>query len=129
MDAELIYKKEAYEIVGACIEVHNDKGSGFLEPLYQECMEWELAMKGIPFAAQVPLGLSYKGNLLKSHYVPDFICYDKIIVEITAVRALAPEHSAQLLNYLKATGLKLGILVNFNSHPKLEYKRIALTKA
>ena len=122
MDDELIYKKESYEIIGACIEVHNDKGAGFLEPVYQECLEWEFSMKGVPFAAQVPLGLSYKGNSLKNKYVPDFICYDTIIVEIKAVRALGSEHSAQLLNYLKATGLKLGILVNFNSYPKLEYR-------
>lgn len=111
------------------MEVHNDKGPGFLEAVYQECLGWEFRMRGIPFAAQVPLTLSYKGNLLQSQHIPDFICYDKIIVEIKAVRALAPEHSAQLLNYLKATGLELGLLVKFCSYPKLDCKRIALSRA
>jgi len=120
---ECIYKEEAFKIVGACFEVYNDKGCGFLEPVYQECLEIELQLQDIPFVPQKKLLLEYKGRKLSHSYQPDFICYDKIIIEIKAIDVIINEHRAQLLNYLSATGYKLGLLVNFGHHPKLEYER------
>ena len=124
MNTDLVFKEESYKIVGACFEVYREKGCGFLEPVYQECMEIELRLQGVPYVTQKPLALEYKRCPLRSMYVPDFICYDQIIVELKAVTELADEHRAQVLNYLKATGLKLGLLVNFGHYPKLEYERI-----
>jgi len=126
--SELIYPDESYKIIGACFEVYNDKGCGFLEPVYQECMEIELGLQAIPSRPQIALPLAYKGVLLKQNYRPDFECYGKIILELKAVEQLADEHVAQVLNYLNATGYELGLLVNFGHHPKLEYKRIVRTK-
>jgi len=110
--------------VGACYEVYNDKGAGFLESVYQECLELELGWQAISFGTRAELSLAYKGHTLEQRYRPDFICFDKIIVEIKAVSALTDEHRAQVHNYLKATGLRLGLLVNFGHHPKLQYERI-----
>jgi GxxExxY protein len=121
---EVVYKEESYALMGACFEVYNEKGCGFLEAVYQECLEMELELRGIPFQPQAELLLAYKGRTLKQRYQPDFVCFGKIIVEIKAVSALAPEHRAQLHNYLKATGHRLGLLVNFGHHPGLEYERI-----
>ncbi len=123
---EIIYREESYAIMGACFEVYRDKGCGFLEAVYQECLEIELAERGIPFAAQVPLAISYKGRPLKQRYAPDFVCADKIVLEIKAVSALTDEHRAQVQNYLRATGYRLGLLVNFGHYPKVESERIAL---
>ena len=120
----LLYEEESYQILGACFEVFKEKGSGFLEPVYQECLEIELSSRHVPFQPQAELKLAYKGVPLRHRYVPDFVCFDQIIVEIKAVSALTDEHRAQLLHYLKATGLRLGFLVNFGHHPKLEYERI-----
>jgi GxxExxY protein len=92
-------------------------GAGFLEAVYQECLGLEFAARAIPFAASRPLKLSYKGSVLRQTYVPDFLCFDLIVVEIKALRELAAEHRAQVLNYLKASGLKVGLLVNFGSSP------------
>ena len=100
-------------------------GCGFLEAVYQECLEKELVKRSIPLQPQVELQLRYKGEKLNQTYKPDFICYNKIIVEIKAVKELASEHKAQLLNYLKATGLELGLLVNFGSYPKVGIIRMA----
>jgi len=122
----LIYKLESFEIMGACFEVYKEKGSGFLEAVYQECLELELADRNIPFHAQPQLTLAYKGKPLKSKYTPDFICYDKIVLELKAVTALTDEHRAQVQNYLRATKFKLGLLVNFSHYPKVEYERIVL---
>jgi GxxExxY protein len=122
-----LYKEESYAIRGACFEVYKEKGSGFLEPVYQECLEKELNRQNIPFQLQVPLQLSYKGEPLKQSYVPDFICFGKIILEIKAVKELTDEHRAQLINYLKATGLQLGFLINFGHHPGIQIERIALS--
>jgi GxxExxY protein len=122
----IIYKDESYAIMGACFEVYKEKGSGFLEPVYQECLEIELEMRGILFVPKQELALSYKGRPLKSKYVPDLLCYSQIIVELKSVRELADEHRAQVHNYLKATGHRLGLLVNFGHYPKLEYERIVL---
>jgi GxxExxY protein len=121
---EIVYKDEAYAIVGACFEVYNEIGSGFLEPVYQECLEIELQLRAIPFVPQAELKLTYKGRTLKKTYQPDFACYEKIIVEIKAASELNDEHRAQVHNYLKATGYRLGLLVNFGAHGQLEYERI-----
>ena len=122
--AEILFKEESYKIVGACFEVYNEKGCGFVEPVYQECLEIELGMQSVPFEAQKQLQLSYKGRPLKQIYIPDFVCLGQIIVEIKAVSKLVDEHRAQVHNYLKATGYRLGLLINFGGHPKLEYERI-----
>ena len=121
---EVIYKDECYKIMGACFEVYNELGCGFLEPVYQECLEIELAIQEIPFRAQEELKIKYKGRLLRQVYEPDFVCWEKIIVEIKAVSELADIHRAQLHNYLKATGHRLGLLVNFGNHPNLAWERI-----
>ena len=121
---EILFKNEAYKLVGACFDVYNEQGCGFVEPVYQECLEIELGLQGIPFQVQQQLQLSYKGRELKQIYIPDFICFEKIIVEIKAVSKLCDEHRAQVHNYLKATGFRLGLLINFGHHPKLEYERI-----
>ena len=124
MNSEILFKDESYKIVGACFEVYRIKGCGFFEPVYQECLEIELRFQEIPFKAQQPLALEYKGVALRSTYQPDLICYDKIVVELKAVKDLADEHRAQVQNYLKATRLNLGLLVNFGHYPKIELVRI-----
>jgi len=126
METQLIYKDESYRIIGACFEVYKEKGNGFLEAVYQECLEMELGIQAIPFQPKVALQLSYKGRPLTQKYVPDLICFGKIIVELKAVSELTDEHRAQVHNYLKATGYRLGLLVNFCHYPKLEYERIVL---
>ena len=125
---EIIYKKESYAIIGACFEVYNEKGCGFLEPVYQECMAIEFEYQRIPAIAKRSLVLSYHDRTLKQTYEPDYVCFEKIIVELKAVSALSNEHRAQLLNYLHATGFELGLLVNFGHYPGLEYERIARTQ-
>jgi len=124
--AELIHREESYKIMGACFEVYKQMGRGFLEAVYQECLEIELAEREIPFAAQRELRIAYKGRPLVQTYKPDLICYGKIIVEIKAVSQIVDEHRAQIFNYLRATGMRLGLLVNFSSHTELEYDRIVL---
>ena len=125
---EILYPEESYAIVGACFAVYNDKGCGFHEPVYQECTEIEMELQGIPFDAQKELHLTYRGRELRQKYIPDLICYGKIVVELKAVSELTDEHEAQVLNYLHATGMELGILVNFGHYPKLECRRIALSR-
>jgi GxxExxY protein len=124
MEEKLIYSAESYEIKGACIEVYKTLGNGFLEAVYQECLEIEFTKREIPFVAQKPLALFYQGQLLKQVYKPDFICYDKIIVELKAVSTLTAEHRAQVTNYLKAIEYQLGLLFNVGHYPLLEQKRI-----
>lgn len=126
MENEFFFKNETYEIRGAIFEVYREMGSGFLESVYQECLEREFRLKGIPFSSQDKLELLYKGERLQQYYEPDFICYDSIIVEIKAVKNILPEHKAQLLNYLHATGIKVGLLVNFGSYPKATIERMVL---
>jgi GxxExxY protein len=111
---EIVYKDESYAVVGACFAVYNEMGFGFTE----------LSDRGIPFKPQAELPLMYKGRRLQKVFVPDFVCYDKIIVEIKAVREFGDEHRAQLHNYLKATGYKLGLLINFGHHGEVLYERI-----
>jgi GxxExxY protein len=120
----IIYKEESYAILGARFEVYKEMGCGFLEPVYQECLEVELRARNVPPRAQPELVIAYKSKSLTHRYVPDFICYGKIVVELKAATSLTDEHRAQLHNYLKATGLKLGLLVNFGHYPKLEHERI-----
>jgi len=122
----LLFEDESYAIRGAVFEVYKEMGCGFLEAVYQECLEKELNKQGVPFVAQRELQLLYKGEPLKQTYRPDLICYEQIIVELKAVTEIAPEHKAQLINYLKATNLKLGLLINFGSYPKVEIVRFAL---
>ena len=119
----LLFKTESYRIMGACFEVYKEKGCGFLEAVYQECLALEFKSKGIPFAEKPWLGLTYKKQALRQNYEPDFLCFDEIIVEIKSARQLVGEHRAQSLNYLKATGKALALLVNFGHHPLLEYER------
>ncbi len=122
---EFLYKEESYVIRGAIFEVYKEMGPGFLEAVYQECLGKEFTRQSIPFTAQTQLILAYKGEALQQVYVPDFICYDKIIIEIKGVKNLIPKHHAQLLNYLKATNIKLGFLVNFGHYPQVEIERMA----
>jgi GxxExxY protein len=122
--SNLVYEAESYQILGACFEVYREKGCGFVESVYQECVEIELRLRGVPFIAQKLLALEYKGCPLRTKYEPDLVCHETIILELKAASTLADEHRAQLHNYLKATGLKLGFLVNFGHFPKLEFERI-----
>jgi GxxExxY protein len=121
-----ILDKETYSIRGAIFEVYKELGNGFLEAVYQEALEKELAIQNIPFLAQQEIKLFYKGAPLKQVYKPDLICYNQIILELKATSKILPEHEAQLINYLKATKLKLGLLVNFGNYPKVEIKRFVL---
>lgn len=124
----ILYREKSYEIIGACFNVYKDKGVGFLEPVYQECLEIEFDFLEIPYLSQHELNLQHRGQKLKKTFKPDFICFEKIILEIKAITRLTDEHRAQVLNYLKAAKIKLGLLVNFGHYPKLEYERIVLTK-
>ena len=122
----LIFEEETFAIRGAVFEVYREMGSGFLEAVYQECLEKELTSRGIPHVSQQELKLAYKGAQLQQFYKPDLICYGQIILELKAVKEIAPEHKAQVINYLKASNLKLGLLINFGSHPKAQIERFAL---
>ena len=122
----LLYEQETYSIRKAIFEVYQEMGCGFLEAVYQECLEKEFTKSSIPLISQQELKLCYKGDPLRQVYKPDFICYDKIIIEIKAVKELSDEHRAQVMNYLKATGIKLGLLVNFGHYPKVEIERFIL---
>lgn len=121
---EFLFKDESYTIRGAIFEVYREMGCGFLESVYQECLEKELHKQNIAFAAQPELELFYKSEKLQQTYKPDLICYGQIIIELKAVKELCDEHRAQLHNYLKATGLQLGFLVNFGHYPKATIERI-----
>lgn len=123
---EIVFKDESYAIQGAIFDVYREMGAGFLEAVYQECLQREFNMRGIPFIAQCEVALNYKGETLKQTYRPDFVCNNQIIVELKAVKELAAEHKAQVINYLKATQYKLGLLVNFGSHPKAQIIRLVL---
>ncbi len=124
---DLIYKEEAYDIIGACMDVHNELGSGFLEAVYHEALLLELENRNIPYETNVKLRVSYKGKNLKKSYYADVICFGKIILELKAMDGLIPEHEAQVINYLTATGYKLGLLINFGAK-SLQSKRLVKTK-
>jgi hypothetical protein len=121
----LIYEEESYLIRGACFEVYKVMGNGFLEAVYQECLEMEFHARCIPFQSQRGLVLHYKGSPLQQMHKPDFVCFDKIIVEIKGVSKIHADHQAQIVNYLAATGFKLGLLVNFGAHPQIQIERFA----
>ncbi|MBU1044441.1 MAG: GxxExxY protein [Candidatus Omnitrophica bacterium] len=123
-DKEFIFKDESYKILGACFEVYNEIGSGFLEAVYQECLAIEFKKQGIPFTSKPVLDITYKNFKLEQIYQPDFICYKEIILELKAVSKFREEHKAQIFNYLKASGKRLGFLINFGNHPKIEYQRV-----
>lgn len=120
---ELILKDEVFAIIGAAIEVHRELGPGFLEAVYQEALEIELASRKIPFESRKTLTIAYKGRPLKKEYEADLVCYGQIIVELKALDRLSGKEEAQILNYLKAAGLRVGLLINFGSHGRLEWKR------
>ncbi len=123
---KILYKEEVFQIQGAIYDVYREMGCGFLESVYQECLEKELGLRKIPFVAQQELGLTYKGEALSQKYRPDIICFGIIVLELKAVRETSPEHKAQLFNYMKASSLKLGLLVNFGHFPKAQVERIIL---
>ena len=117
----LLYAEESYKINGAIFEVHKELGPGLLEKVYQEALEKELKLQGIPFEREKSFTIMYKGEALEQKYIADFVIYDKIVVELKAVDELLPVHTAQVINYLAITGYKLGLLVNFNTqqiHPE-----------
>ena len=122
----LILEDETYAIRGAVFEVYREMGCGFLEAVHQECMEKELGKQRIPFEAQKDLSLRYKDEPLNQAYKPDLICYDEILVELKAVKNTTPKHHAQVINYLKAANLHLGLLVNFGAYPKATIQRLVL---
>lgn len=122
----LLYADEAFQIRGAVFEVYRAMGAGFLEAVYQECLQVEFTRRGVPFDAAKALGLLYQGQPLRQSYVADFVCYGRIIVELKAARAIAPEHRAQIVNYLRATDMKLGLLINFGSTPRVQIERFVL---
>ncbi len=126
MDENIWYREECYQIQGAVFEVYREMGCGFLEAVYQECLEKEFTRQGVPFQARQELKLHYKDEPLRQTYIPDFICYESIIIEIKALPVTAGGHKAQVLNYLKATGMRLGLLANFGCHPKATVERIVL---
>ena len=119
-------EQEGYDLMGAAFEVYNEMAPGFLEEIYQECLDVELKSRGIPFEAQPALNVCYKNENLKKTYRPDLFVFDGIVVELKAVKKLLPEHEAQLINYLKVTNKKVGYLINFGNPSELEWKRIIL---
>jgi GxxExxY protein len=127
--AEIIYKEESYKIIGACFEVYKQKGCGFTETVYQECLKIEFDLQNIPFVFEPIIHLEYKGNVLEPYFKPDFVCYNKIILELKAVSSLIDEHRAQTINYVNATDFDLGLLINFGHFPKLEQERFGNKKA
>jgi GxxExxY protein len=122
----IVYRQESYEIIGAAFDVYNKLGHGFLEAVYQEAFEIELKKREIPYEREKEIKIYYDGQELKQTYKADFVCYDKIIVELKAVSELDEAHHAQVYNYLHATNMKLGILLNFGSSEGLEKDRIVL---
>ncbi len=125
-EPEVYGKKEVFEIMGAAFEVYNQLGPGFLEAVYHEAMEIELASRRLPFESKKLLRIRFKDQFLKKRYEADFVCFGCVVVEIKATRALTGIDEAQLLNYLKATGYKVGVLINFGSKDKIEWKKRVL---
>lgn len=125
--SDLLFPKESYDIIGAALEVHSQLGCGFTEPVYQEALAEELKLRHIPFERQKVFTVTYKGKELSKDFRVDFVCFNKIIVELKAVSDFAEEHVAQVYNYLKVTGMQLGLLINFGK-TSLEYKRLPVTR-
>ncbi len=126
MGNQLLYKDEVYAIQGAIFEVYKEMGNAWHEEVYQQCMEREPGERGIPFDSKKTLQIYYKGKAIEKTYEPDLWCFGKIIVELKAVGALAEEHRRQMLNYLRITGCRLGLLVNFGAYPRVDIERYAL---
>ena len=123
----LLYEDEVYQIIGAAIEVHKELGSGFLESVYEEAMVLESEKRKIPYETQLKIPIYYKAQKLQKEFIPDYIGYGKIIVEFKCIPKLTKVEEAQIINYLKATGKKVGLLINFGSTKKLEWKRYIRT--
>ena len=126
-NSNILFKEESYRIIGAAMEVHRVLGCGFVEAIYQEALEKEFALRNIPFEREKELSVNYKGNTLSKSFKADFICYKKIILELKAVKEFADEHYAQIYNYLRASGMDLGILINFGT-ASIEYERVPASK-
>ena len=126
---DLILKNEVYAVVGAAMEVQRVLGRGFLEGVYQDAMQLELTARGVPFEAEKPIDVEYKGRCLTHRYYADLVCFGQVIVELKALSRLSGNEEAQVLNYLKATSYKVGVLINFGRPGKLEWKRFANTLA
>lgn len=124
----LLYEKETYQIRKAIFDVYNKMRSGFLEAVYHECLEREFTKHSIPYSSEKTLKILYEGEPLKQTYRADFICHDKIIIEIKAVKTLKDEHTSQQYHYLRTTNMKLGLLVNFGNSTNVEIKRIISTE-
>jgi GxxExxY protein len=123
---DLLFREEVYAIIGAAMEVHRELGAGYAEPVYHEAMELELTAAMIPFVSKKELSIVYKGQPLSKKYCADLVCFGEIIVELKALDRLSGTEEAQILNYLKTTGLRVGLLINFGAHGKLEWKRFVL---
>jgi len=123
-----IYKDEGYQFMGAAFEVYNDRGYGLAEEIYQECLEIELEIRGISFRPKEEIKCFYKGRPLKKRYVPDLFVFGCLVVELKAVTELAPEHEAQLINYMRISQQPVGYLVNFGHKGTLEWKRFILSE-
>jgi len=128
MDRDKPYSQEGYQFMGAAFEVYNEVGYGLLEEVYQESLEIELGLRAIPFRPRAELPVVYKGRTLKKRYIPDLFVYDGIVAELKSVGKLAPEHEAQLMNYMRIARLPVGYLVNFGSRGELEWKRYVLSE-
>ncbi len=125
--SELLYADDVYHIIKCAMEVYNTLGSGFLETVYQDALEIEFSLREIPFEREKHINIYYKGQKLPSYYTADELCYDRIILELKAASRLTQEHEAQLIHYLKATGINVGLLVNFGKNRNLEWKRLVHT--
>ena len=127
-ESDIIYKDESFQIMGACFEVYKDKGCGYNEPIYHECLGIEFGLQSIAAVSKPRLQLDYKGHVLTQFFEPDYVCHGKIIIELKAESETTDRHRAQAMKYLKATGYQLCLLVNFGHFPKLQYERIVNTR-
>ena len=125
--SDYLYKKESYAIIGAALEVYNELGPGFLEIIYHDAMKIELSEQNIPFESEKPLSVCYRWHTLAHEYFADIICYERIILELKAVKEIHDAHIAQVMNYLKATGLALGYVINFGHIKKLQWQRVLIS--
>lgn len=119
-------EQEGYDLIGAAMDVYNEMGNGFLEDVYQECLELELKRRGIAYVPQIALEIFFKGEKLNKQYRPDLVVYDQVVVELKAIRKLGENEYAQLFNYLKITGKRVGYLINFGATDGLDWKRLVL---
>ncbi len=123
---KILYKEECFAIQGAVFEVYRELGHGFLESVYQECLSREFVSRGILFVSQPDMPIVYKGELTGLTFRPDFVCFDKVLLELKSVKETNAEHRAQVINYLKVSGFRLGLLINFGNHPRATVERIIL---